>query len=279
MLGWSWNPAHIFERRADGLGFGLAARQRPGCAGVAWQSPSDGMHHEKSTRHSFWIVAFSVLFGSVAALVCYRHDDCRRHLAAHLGIGDERNTGNRARAQMYWVLRQPATVKSCDYRLAFNLAVVMLLGGLGHGAAWGFVVWGAIHGVLLGAGRVFRIITGVNPDRDEQPAVSRIVHVLVTFHLVAGCLVVFRAQDWDVIQDYFTTLVAVRPGSVEVTPIAMAVLMVAALWEVMPRTWITSVAVTLIRLPSPVQAGAVTVCLLVFAALGGASPPFIYFQF
>ena len=180
---------------------------------------------------------------------------------------------------MYWVLRQTATVKSSDYRLAFNLAVVMLLGGLRHGAAWGFVVWGAIHGVLLGAGRVFRSLTGVNPDRDEQPAVSRIVRILVTFHLVAGCLVVFRAQDWDVIQDYFTTLAAVRPGSVEVTPIAMAVLMVAALWEVMPRTWITSVAVTLIRLPSPVQTGAVTVCLLVFAALGGASPPFIYFQF
>ena len=138
---------------------------------------------------------------------------------------------------------------------------------------------GAIHGVLLGAGRVFRSITGVNPDRHEQPAVSRIVRVLVTFHLVAGCFVVFRAQDWGVIRDYFTTLAAVRPGSVEVTPIAMAVLMVAALWEVMPRTWITSVAVTLIRLPSPVQAGAVTVCLLVFAALGGASPPFIYFQF
>ncbi|MCH7995849.1 MAG: MBOAT family protein, partial [Planctomycetes bacterium] len=164
-------------------------------------------------------------------------------------------------------------------RVAFNLAVVMLLGGLRHGAAWGFVVWGAIHGVLLGAGRVFRSLTGVNPDRDEQPAVSRIVRILVTFHLVAGCLVVFRAQDWGVIQDYFTTLAAVRPGSVEVTPIAMAVLMVAALWEVMPRTWITRVAVTLIRLPSPVQTGAVTVCLLVFAALGGASPPFIYFQF
>lgn len=30
-----------------------------------------------------------------------------------------------------------------------NLAIVMLLGGLWHGAAWTFVVWGAYHGVLL----------------------------------------------------------------------------------------------------------------------------------
>ena len=273
------DSAHIFERRAGGLCFGLAARQPPGCAVAAWQSPSDGTYHEKATRLSFWIVVFSGLIGSVAALVCYRHDNCRLYAAPFSAFDDERNTGNPARAHMYWLLRQTATVKSCDYRLAFNLTVVMLLGGLRHGAAWGFVVWGAIHGVRLGAGRVFRSLTGVNPDRDEQPAVSRIVRILVTFHLVAGCLVVFRAQDWDVIQDYFTTLAAVRPGSVELTPIAMAVLMVTALWEVMPRSWITRVAVTLIRLPSPVQTGAVTVCLLVFAALGGASPPFIYFQF
>ena len=32
-----------------------------------------------------------------------------------------------------------------------NLAVTMLLGGLWHGAAWNFVLWGAFHGILLGA--------------------------------------------------------------------------------------------------------------------------------
>ena len=136
------DPAHVRERRADGLRFGLAARQRPGCARAAWQSPSDGMHHEKSTRYSFWIVAFSGLIGSVAALVCYPHDNCRLYAAPFSAFDDERNTGNRARAHMYWVLRQTATVKSSDYRLAFNLAVVMLMGGLWHGAAWGFVGWG-----------------------------------------------------------------------------------------------------------------------------------------
>ena len=30
-----------------------------------------------------------------------------------------------------------------------GLAVVMLLGGLWHGAKWNFVVWGAYHGALL----------------------------------------------------------------------------------------------------------------------------------
>ena len=34
-------------------------------------------------------------------------------------------------------------------RTYVNLFVVMLLGGLWHGAAWNFVVWGALHGPLL----------------------------------------------------------------------------------------------------------------------------------
>ena len=29
-----------------------------------------------------------------------------------------------------------------------NLAITMLLGGLWHGAAWTFVVWGALHGAI-----------------------------------------------------------------------------------------------------------------------------------
>src|SRR5690606_34941407 len=41
-------------------------------------------------------------------------------------------------------------------RTAINLAVVMLLGGLWHGAAWTFVVWGALHGAYLSIERVLR---------------------------------------------------------------------------------------------------------------------------
>ena len=36
------------------------------------------------------------------------------------------------------------------YRQAFNVAITMLLGGLWHGAAWTFVIWGGLHGLMLG---------------------------------------------------------------------------------------------------------------------------------
>ena len=41
--------------------------------------------------------------------------------------------------------------RGSDARTYVNLMLTMLLGGLWHGAAWTFVVWGAFHGVLITA--------------------------------------------------------------------------------------------------------------------------------
>ena len=35
-----------------------------------------------------------------------------------------------------------------------NLMLTMVIGGLWHGAAWTFVVWGALHGLALCAHRL-----------------------------------------------------------------------------------------------------------------------------
>jgi alginate O-acetyltransferase complex protein AlgI len=42
------------------------------------------------------------------------------------------------------------------FRTYVNLFIVMLLGGLWHGAAWNFVLWGAYHGSLLAIHRALR---------------------------------------------------------------------------------------------------------------------------
>lgn len=48
-------------------------------------------------------------------------------------------------------------------RSAANLVIVMFLGGLWHGAAWTFVVWGLLHGSYLVIERVFRIFFEAKP--------------------------------------------------------------------------------------------------------------------
>ncbi len=165
------------------------------------------------------------------------------------------------------------------WKVARNLAIVMLLGGLWHGAAWGFVVWGAVHGLLLGAGRLFHHYTGIDADRKDQPTVSRIARVAVTFHLAAGCFVVFRAEDFATVAAYFSTLVSLAPDTGPMLPAAWAALLMAACLEWCPRGWLAGLGRTYVRLPSPAQACVVTGSLLIFAAVGGSGTPFIYFQF
>lgn len=69
-----------------------------------------------------------------------------------------------------------------------NLTMVMLLGGLWHGAAWNFVVWGAIHGGML----AFERLQGKDSFYRRLP---RPLKIGVTFAIVTLAWVFFRARD------------------------------------------------------------------------------------
>ena len=71
-------------------------------------------------------------------------------------------------------------------RTYLNLALVMLLGGLWHGAAWQFVVWGGYHGSLL----AFERWMGKKSPYQWLPRGGRIA---VTFILVLFSWVLFRS--------------------------------------------------------------------------------------
>jgi alginate O-acetyltransferase complex protein AlgI len=80
-----------------------------------------------------------------------------------------------------------------------NLMTVMVLGGLWHGAAWTFLVWGAIHGGWLCLERLFH----KRSFFAEAPAAVR---VAVTFLIVNLAWVFFRAKDLAAGVDYFRSL-------------------------------------------------------------------------
>ena len=78
-------------------------------------------------------------------------------------------------------------------RRYINLMVTMLLGGLWHGAAWTFVVWGAGHGIALCAHKLSKTWL----DRIESTPVSRFISWLLTFSFVAFLWVFFRASTFQ----------------------------------------------------------------------------------
>ena len=79
-------------------------------------------------------------------------------------------------------------------RRYINLMVTMLLGGLWHGAAWTFVVWGAGHGIALCVHKISKPWL----DRIESTRPTRFASWLLTFCFVAFMWIFFRASSFHV---------------------------------------------------------------------------------
>jgi alginate O-acetyltransferase complex protein AlgI len=74
-----------------------------------------------------------------------------------------------------------------------NLMIVMLLGGLWHGASWTFVAWGGLHGVYLAVNHGWRAWRGGSGD--PSPA-GRWAGRIVTFLAVTVAWTFFRAESF-----------------------------------------------------------------------------------
>lgn len=102
--------------------------------------------------------------------------------------------------------------RGSKYATYKNLSLTMLLGGLWHGAAWNFIVWGAYHGVLLS---VYRAI----PDKfsiwwRRSRVTNAIVYLgsMVLFFLLTcyGWLL-FRAESLSQITEFTHILITDGP--------------------------------------------------------------------
>ncbi|MDH4134260.1 MAG: MBOAT family protein [Gammaproteobacteria bacterium] len=83
-----------------------------------------------------------------------------------------------------------------ESRRYLNLFLTMLLGGLWHGAAWTFVIWGALHGFYLLVNHAWRLLlekTGF--DTLSTRLAYRVAAWLLTFVAVVVGWVYFRASD------------------------------------------------------------------------------------
>jgi alginate O-acetyltransferase complex protein AlgI len=124
-------------------------------------------------------------------------------------------------------------------RTYVNLAAVMLLGGLWHGASWNFVLWGGLHGGLLAAERV------AGPDRLWR-WVPRWLRTAWTFFLLLLTWVPFRAPDFGSTAEYFRRLAgladagpeAALVGALVASPYLLATFALAAgiVW-LAPQSW------------------------------------------
>jgi alginate O-acetyltransferase complex protein AlgI len=100
-------------------------------------------------------------------------------------------------------------------RTYLNLIVVMLLGGLWHGASWTFVAWGAYHGVLL----AFERYRGKRSLYERLP---HLVRVGVTFVLVLFSWVLFRSATFHAAASYLGTMLGLGGSTTDPATLLLA---------------------------------------------------------
>jgi alginate O-acetyltransferase complex protein AlgI len=163
-----------------------------------------------------------------------------------------------------------------------NLLITMVLGGLWHGAAWNFVIWGFYHGLLLIAYRAAERIRFLNRVLLGAGVPARVLGWAIMFHLTCYGWLIFRSRSAGQIADLTSGLVSnFVPRSVNI-----AGLLVPLLLYVTPlllvhgfEAWFNDVLVVR-RLPLLVRYtvyAATFYLTMLFGNFGGSE--FIYFQF
>jgi alginate O-acetyltransferase complex protein AlgI len=158
-------------------------------------------------------------------------------------------------------------------RTYFNLLVTMVLGGLWHGAAWTFVLWGAYHGLLLAGHRFLA-------ERRPARAPGRLATVLAqvgTFHLVVFGWVLFRAPSLGDALHALTRLA--EPGWVTTRAASEAAILVVVGILLHRAPDPTRVRERFVRLPPVAQGGLYAAATIAAFLLAPAGERFIYFQF
>jgi D-alanyl-lipoteichoic acid acyltransferase DltB (MBOAT superfamily) len=167
-------------------------------------------------------------------------------------------------------------------RTGINLMITMLLGGLWHGAATRFVVWGGLHGIALVADKIWRWLFR---REKRKRRFARIAGIILTFNFISFAWIFFRAETMQQAGVMLTQILSsFTPGNYG--RVLMAYLPIIVLIVSGYIMHFLSVPVKeayrglFIRLPLVVQLLLTTVVVLLLYKVGtDALQPFIYFRF
>ncbi len=186
-------------------------------------------------------------------------------------------------ALLFWIIYivNPASKRSLSTYI--NLLITMLLGGLWHGAALRFIIWGALHGAALAVHKFWMDRLGTKGV--EMLGARRFLGQLITFHFVCYCWIYFRATDLLKVNQMLTQISTsfqfqvipqVLLGYQEVFILMLSAYMIH--W--LPRSFKEEIIQYFISIPD--LAKAVVIALVVvglYQARTAGIQPFIYFQF
>jgi alginate O-acetyltransferase complex protein AlgI len=164
-------------------------------------------------------------------------------------------------------------------RAAVNLIIVMFIGGLWHGAAWTFVVWGLIHGVFLMIERISKAMTG--DAVFSHTFARRLLLGLGTYAVVCFAWVFFRSATFPQATRLIRSMVGVGDRGDAILSTRSIIEVGAVIAALLLAHWTmrdTNLETTVARLPRALIATVWTLMLSAIILTQGSGSAFIYFQ-
>ncbi|AFU69865.1 membrane protein involved in D-alanine export DltB-like protein [Psychroflexus torquis ATCC 700755] len=162
-------------------------------------------------------------------------------------------------------------------RMYAALIITMLLGGLWHGAAWTFVVWGALHGFYLVIERILRSKIHIKIN-----VFNGVLLALLTYIMVNFTWVFFRAREFSTAKNMITSMLFMNSEGekiIETFDVTKVLLLVGILFIchwLMRNTSMKDVSLKV----HPWILGVIWAVILFLIIISqGSSEQFIYFQF
>jgi len=165
-------------------------------------------------------------------------------------------------------------------RTYINLMITMLLGGLWHGAALRFVIWGALHGIGLSFEKFINTFFSIPKNK-----LTRILGVLITFHFVCFSWIFFRADNMTVVKSVLIQITtAFHPeifaDFVKGYPYILILMIVGYLLHFVPSGIENYSQQLVVKSPFVLKVAYLLVIVFVVIQIKSSEiQPFIYFQF
>jgi D-alanyl-lipoteichoic acid acyltransferase DltB (MBOAT superfamily) len=161
-----------------------------------------------------------------------------------------------------------------------NLMITMILGGLWHGPAWTFVLWGVYHGtILVGHRAVEPWLKRIDPRDPVDQVCWKGLRIVATFHMVCFGWLLFRARSVEQALGLLSAIVN-RPSIPAATYLVPVLAVVVPLLIVQLIQYLADDLDVIGRTPWYVRSVFYTACfyaIVLGANFGGQQ--FIYFQF
>ena len=144
-------------------------------------------------------------------------------------------------------------------RTLFALLFTMILGGLWHGAAYNFIIWGAMQGFALALERAFSYGNSRSPRR-----VLAAFQILATFLFTTVSWIIFRSSSLQEIKSYFLSFANLSTPLTILTPLVLSLLVAGLLMHAIPESMRAFFSRLYVYIPFPLKAALIAVFLFFF---------------